>query len=72
MTGYQGTQVGDLVPGYPGKSGDRVLAWPPIGTGLISDILGNSTAGETYHRRIWKNDKFSIISRKISNFKIFS
>ncbi len=48
------------------------LPWPRIVTGLIIDILGNSTVGETYYRRIWENDKFSIISQKISNFKIFS
>ncbi len=45
--------------------------WPPLVTGLISDILGSGAVGETYHRRLWENDKFSIISRKISNFKIF-
>ncbi len=45
---------------------------PPLVTGLISDILGNNAVIETKHRRIWKNNKFLLISRKMSNFKIFS
>ncbi len=63
---------GHIETSYQGENVQEVCTWAPLVIGLISDILGNSAVGLTSHRRIWENDKFSIISQKISNFKIFS
>ncbi len=35
------SKLGNAVPGH------SVTTWPPLVTGFISDILGNSTVGET-------------------------